>query len=160
MEITEAKQGEAGVGESHRIKSYISHNSRIYGGGLFKPLATANKKMEDLAHRAAIMKAWFDNRMCLILMLIEIPRFKDLRTMLKNEMFLEDIERHFIESGAAAYFRNAFRYLRCYFGAYPCVKRRQSEKAIEMIGRIYHAMGYEFHYSTGRRPVLAQALIA
>jgi len=100
------------------------------------------------------VRAWYNNRMWVVLRAIESPKFKETESMMEIEFFLEALENYFIGQVASRHFKNAFRYLKCYFVIYPFVRSRQSEKAIEMIGRIYQAMNYEFSYQAHIKPGL------
>lgn len=89
------------------------------------------------------VRAWFNNRMMILLMYIQYVRRLDTRNMLKSVFFLEEIEHHFIEGGAPYPIRNAFRYLKRYLTVYPRVTKKHCERAYEMVARIYAGMGYE-----------------
>lgn len=133
---------------------YLRHYFNVY------PCVTARHSknaiaMLDRLHQSRNWKAkdagkevsaWFNNRMCVTLMAIENPRFRDHQSMMRIQFFLREIQCCFIKTGDSRHFRNAFRYLKRYFQVYPCVRRRQSEKALEMTARVYQAIGYKFRH--------------
>ena len=83
---------------------------------------------------------WFNNHMAMILLAIECRRIRETRSMIRIELFLNDIEHHFIESDVPKQVRDAFRWIKRYFRVYPAVTIRQSEKAARMLGTIYAAV--------------------
>ena len=91
-----------------------------------------------------LFQGWFNNRMILLTMAIERPKAKTAEALLRMNFFLEDIEHHYIDSHAPKPVWDAFRYLRRFFKIYPRVEQKQSGRALEMIGRIYEAVGLEF----------------
>lgn len=102
----------------------------------------------------ADVRAWFGNRIWVILRTIETPYFKERRQMMEINFFFEILKDYFVETKTSVYFRNAFRYLQRYFRVYPLVKKHQSEKAIEMVARIYQGLSYEFDYEAHVKPGL------
>lgn len=107
---------------------------------------------KDVLVAGGEVRAWYNNRMWVVLRAIESPKFRETERMMEIEFFLEALENYFIGKTASRHFKNAFRYLKCYFIIYPFVRPRQSEKAVEMIGRIYQAMNYEFSYEAHIKP--------
>ena len=107
---------------------------------------------KDILVAGGDVRAWYNNRVWVVLRAIESPKFKETERMMEIEFFLEALENYFIGQAASRHFKNAFRYLKCYFVIYPFVRPRQSEKAVEMIGRIYQAMNYEFSYQAHIKP--------
>jgi len=87
---------------------------------------------------------WVNNEMALILMLIQHVRERDPKTLERMQQFLEDMEHHFtvLDSRRPLYW--AYRYLAVYLRVYPHVKTKSAGRAVEMIGRIYDALGLEF----------------
>ena len=84
---------------------------------------------------------WFNNRMCLLLMMIENVKPRDLRSIFKLEFFLDDIEHHFIPTHSSRYVWGAFRYLKRFLRLYPRIKTRHLAVALKMTFRIYEAVG-------------------
>lgn len=114
--------------------------------GLVKnPGLQIDSKIKDL------FQGWFNNRMMVILMAIQHIRAMDPKMKIGVELFLHDVEHHFTSPHGPEAVRHAFRYLKDYFSLYPVVEVAESEKAIEMVGRIYEALGMELslqsHYS-------------
>lgn len=72
------------------------------------PEEQSSKLLTDIE---SIFRAWFNNRMTVILMLMQHSRLRDSRTMMKIEFFLNDIEHHFVDSHAPKHLWDAFRYL-------------------------------------------------
>lgn len=107
-------------------------------------------RSEDTLAAGGEVRAWFGNRIWVILRTIESPKF--MRTMEDIKFFMKTLGEFFIETKTSRYYRNAFRYLRRYFRVYPLVRKRESERAIEMIGRIYQGLGYEFKYQAHVKP--------
>lgn len=94
-----------------------------------------NMSMGDLC------RGWFSNRMLPLLGMIQFIHERDERAKVRAEFFLEDIEHHFINSQRPRSLENAFRYLRFYLQAYPNVSLENSRRAVEMVKRIYQALG-------------------
>lgn len=84
---------------------------------------------------------WFNNRMCLLLMMIENVKPRDLRSIFKLEFFLDDIEHHFVPTHSPRYVWGAFRYLKRFLRLYPRIKTRHLVVALKMTARIYEAVG-------------------
>ncbi|MCM8776387.1 MAG: hypothetical protein NC930_08610 [Candidatus Omnitrophica bacterium] len=92
-----------------------------------------------------LFRGWFNNHMTIIFMAIQSVRERDAKTMMRMQFFLQDVEHHYIRTCASRPTREAFRYLSRYFKVYPHVNGRQCRRAVEMVARIYQAIGYEFH---------------
>lgn len=107
----------------------------------FFSLCEGVEKSQETVH------AWFNNKMTVLLMHMQYVKHRNPMAMMKTVFFLEEIEHHFIKSKAPRAVRNAFRYLKRYCSVYPNVTKRQCERAFEMIGRVYRAMGYKFNYT-------------
>ena len=94
-----------------------------------------------------VVRAWFNNKMMILLMRMQYIKAPDSLGMMKSVFFLDEIEHHFISTKASKSIRNAFRYLRRYISVYPYVTKTHCERACEMIARVYQAMGYKFNYA-------------
>lgn len=108
-----------------------------------------NQGMETLESEketGALFRAWFNNRMTVLLILIHHIQQRDPRMILKIDFFLTDIEHHFVDSHAGKPYRYAFSYLHRYLKVYPAVTYKGSHKAVEMVRRIYEALGFAFNY--------------
>ncbi|HOW87082.1 MAG TPA: hypothetical protein PKV84_00310 [Candidatus Omnitrophota bacterium] len=93
-----------------------------------------------------VVRAWFNNKMMLLLMKMQYIQPRDSFGMMKSAFFLDEIEHHFIATTAPKSTRNAFRYLKRYMTVYPYVSKTHCERAFEMITRVYQGMGYQFNY--------------
>ena len=94
-----------------------------------------------------VVRAWFNNKMAILLMRMQYVKACDSETMRKTAFFLEEIEHHFISTKAPRSTRNAFRYLKRYLSVYPYVTKKHCERAFQMIVRIYQAIGYKFNFT-------------
>lgn len=107
-----------------------------------------NNAKEHLCYNLdEVVRAWFNNKMMILLMRMQYIRAQDALGMEKSVFFLDEIEHHFISPSAPKPIRNAFRYLRKYIAVYPCVTKAHCERAFEMVTRLYRAMGYTFNYA-------------
>ena len=103
----------------------------------------------------SLFRGWFNNRMYVVLMSFQHIKARDPQTILGIQIFLRDIEHHFIPSHRPKSLVHAFRYLRRYFTVYPHVSVEQSQRAIEMVGRIYEAMGMMLKQQSAYHPKLS-----
>lgn len=92
--------------------------------------------------------SWFNNHMALIVMALEYVRRRQPGFLMKVEFFLHGIEHHYLRPSRDKFVTDAFRYLRRYFKVYPNVKIEHSQRAFEMVGRIYAALGLELELQT------------
>ena len=88
-----------------------------------------------------LFRGWFNNHMTILLFMVQQPKPRKARTMLRIEFFIEDVEHHYIGCHGGKSVHDAFRYLKRYCKVYPAVTYRHSERAVEMVGRIYEALG-------------------
>ena len=79
--------------------------------------------------------------MALILMYCQYIKTRDSQAIVAAQIFLRDIEHHFIPTRRPKFISHAFRYLTRFFKVYPNVSVEQSQRAIEMVEKIYEAMG-------------------
>ena len=101
-------------------------------------------KREDEVNRYEVgFRSWFNNRMFVVLMMIQRVRRKDAKVIAGAVQFLHDLEHHYFSSNQSKNLRNALEYLRLYFSVYPEVKEKNSRKAFIMIQRIYDELGME-----------------
>jgi len=125
----------------------------------FKKMVSGHKRVTELPQdRESLFRGWFNNHVTILLMAIErvslsSSRVRRLsqRSAAKALFFLEDVERHYQTTKSRRSARHAFRYLTTYFKLYPEVSRRQSKKAIEMVGRVYESVGLRFDYRGHRK---------
>ena len=93
------------------------------------------------SHIEELFRGWFNNHMTVILMAIEHVRPKETLVKIKMNLFLADIEHHYIRSNAPQGLRRAFRYLGLFFKVHPAVKPLQCRRAFAMVQRIYEGVG-------------------
>lgn len=101
---------------------------------------------EESRDYSGLFRGWFNNRMTVVLMVLQNPSFRPPQTMQRIEFFLEEVEHHFVDAYAPKSIRNAFRYLKRYFRIYPNVTESHCRCAIQMVGRIYQALGMKFGF--------------
>lgn len=88
--------------------------------------------------------AYFNNRMMVLLMLIEHPEIsRDVLSVQRQRFFLEDLYHHFLPSHCPSKYRKAFEWLFRFLTIYPHVSPRRIYQAIGMVGLIYEAFGLE-----------------
>ncbi len=109
---------------------------------LLSPLTSDNLPLE--VDREAQFTAYFNNRMYILLMWIQRPREKSERSKLHVELFLHDMEHHFVDPYVDQKARHAFRWLKAFVRIYPNVeKKNRFVTAHQMVARIYRAVGIE-----------------
>jgi hypothetical protein len=89
--------------------------------------------------------SWFNNHMTVVLMATQYIHARGGATMQGIDLFLHDIEHHFVSLESSLGAKHAFRYLKRYFQCYPHVSPKHSKRAIEMVRRIYKALGLELN---------------
>jgi len=90
-----------------------------------------------------LFEGWFNNHMMILLMAIQLAE-KTAEGMKGNVgFFLEDLEHHYMDSRSGKEVWDAFRWLRAYLRVYPGFTKDHSRRALEMVGRIYDAIGRE-----------------
>lgn len=89
-----------------------------------------------------LFTGWLNNRMSILLMLIQHPKAREERVRQRILNFLEDLRHHFLPSIIKDSESEAFDYLASYFQAYPAVSREQGAVAKVMVNRVYRALGY------------------
>lgn len=90
-----------------------------------------------------LFKGWLNNRMAVLLMYVQSRKTRDPRCIDRVIFFLEDLRHHYMPVNIDDSVTEAFDYMHNYFMDYPAVSQDQSDKAIEMINRIYVALGYD-----------------
>ena len=91
-----------------------------------------------------LFTAYFNNRMMVLLLLIEHPGIsRDVLSVRRQRFFLEDLYHHFLPSGCPSRYRKAFEWLFRFLDIYPDVTPRRIYEAIRMVGLIYEAFGLE-----------------
>jgi len=87
-------------------------------------------------------RAWVNNKVTVLIWVIERNKPRDSRSMLKHEFFLEEIEHHFMDCHASYRAWRAFRYLRGYLKSYPHAKVNHQRTALAMLRLIYEELGF------------------
>lgn len=102
------------------------------------------EKHEKLKDLPSLFKAYFNNKMMILLMMIEHPVIgKATLSTEKQKMFLHDLYHHFLPPNSASKCRHAFVWLDRFLKRYPEVNLKQTHNAIQMIGIIYEAFGFQ-----------------
>lgn len=100
--------------------------------------------------------AYVHNRMYVLVMWIQHRTERKNLAEAKEHLhyFLHDMEHHFVDCYAGKRTRDAFRWIRKYIKVYPGVfKKDRTQKAYEMVARIYEALGMEFKVPKPRVPL-------
>lgn len=107
---------------------------------IIKTIATRKpEKMENLEH---LFWAYFNNKMMILLMMIENPLLtKSVLSVEKQKLFLHDLYHHFLPSKTERKYHRAFKWLRLFLERYPDVPFRLTQRAIRMIAIIYEGFG-------------------
>lgn len=91
-----------------------------------------------------LFKAYFNNRMTVLLMMIEHPEIsRDVLSVERQKFFLKDLYHHLLPSPCPVKYRRAFQWLFRFLDAFPKVSPWRIYLAIEMVGIIYDAFGLE-----------------
>lgn len=91
-----------------------------------------------------IFTAYFNNRMMVLLMLVEHPGIsRDVLSVERQRFFLKDLYHHFLPSGCPSKYRKAFEWMFRFLDIYPDITPRRIYQAIQMIELIYEAFGLE-----------------
>lgn len=100
---------------------------------------------------------WFNNHMAIILLAIQYRRPTDRHAIFRILCFLEDVEHHYMDSKAPQPVWMALGYLKRYFRIYPEVTPKHCIRALEMVNKIYDALGLKSNiiFSLGRPKSLA-----
>lgn len=90
-------------------------------------------------------RAYFNNKMWLLLMMIEHPEISRKALSIEHrKMFLEDLYHHFLPSKCLSKYRHAFEWLFRFLEAYPQkVTPRRIYQALQMVSLVYEALGLE-----------------
>ena len=87
---------------------------------------------------------YFNNRMTVLLMMIEHPGIgRNLTTVARQRFFLEDLYHHFLPPHAESKYYRAFEWLFLFLKRYPNVTPWQIYRALEMVELVYEAFGLE-----------------
>lgn len=88
--------------------------------------------------------AYFNNRMMVLLMMIEHPQIsRGVLSVERQRFFLDDLYHHFLPPQCEAKYRRAFEWLFGFLKIYPHISPRHIYQAIQMVGLIYEVFGLE-----------------
>lgn len=88
--------------------------------------------------------AYFNNRMMILLMMIEHPETSRKAISIERaKFFLEDLYHHFLPPKCESKYRRAFEWLFRFLEIFPQVTPERIYRAIQMVGLIYEAFGLE-----------------
>lgn len=91
-----------------------------------------------------LFRAYFNNRMSILLMMIEHPEIsRHVLSVERQRFFLSDLYHHFLPPRCDLKYRHAFEWLFRFLEAYPDVAPRRIYRAIGMVGWVYEAFGLE-----------------
>ena len=110
----------------------MTHLNRIGGKAL------AGGELEEL------FLAYFNNRMTVLLMMIEHPEIsRDVLSIQRQRFFLDDLYHHFLPSKCPTKYRRAFEWLFGFLKVFPNIPPRRIYAAIRMVSLVYEAFGLE-----------------
>ncbi|MBI2166762.1 MAG: hypothetical protein HYU34_00800 [Candidatus Omnitrophica bacterium] len=93
---------------------------------------------------ADLFRAYFNNRMMVLLMMIEHPEIsREVLSLERQKFFLNDLYHHFLPSRCASKYRRAFEWLFHFLEVFPDVTPRRIYQALKMVGWIYEGFGME-----------------
>lgn len=103
---------------------------------------------EKLDNLELLFWAYFNNKMMILLMMIENPLLiKNSVSVDKQKIFLHDLYHHFLPPGMEQKYHRAFRWLHLFLDRYPDVSAGLIRRAIRMIGIIYEGFGLKLEKS-------------
>ncbi len=106
-----------------------------------KPVCAA--KLNDESARD-IFKAYFNNKMTVILLLLQKRRVEpDSYSSLRAVLFFDDLYHHMLPSEYQRDYGKAFKWLRLFFKRFPYVKVSQRKKALVYMQIVYQLFGME-----------------
>lgn len=132
MQIAKSQQagGEAGV----------KGNDVVYRPRL-KPVRIA--ELNDQSARD-IFKAYFNNKMTVILLLLQKRRVEpDSYSSLRAVLFFDDLYHHMLSSTHQRDYGKAFKWLCLFFKRFPYVKASQRKKVLAYMKIVYQLFGME-----------------
>lgn len=91
-----------------------------------------------------LFRAYFNNRMMVLLMMIEHPGIsRRVHSIERQKFFLEDLYHHFLPPHCENKYRRAFEWLFRFLELYPRLGPERLYRGIQMVGLIYEAFGLE-----------------
>ena len=104
------------------------------------------KKKESLAggNLNELFLGYFNNRMTVLLMMIEHPGIRrNITTVARQRFFLEDLYHHFLPPHCELRYYHAFEWLFLFLKRYPKVAPQEIYRALQMVRLIYEVFGLE-----------------
>lgn len=102
----------------------------------------AARKPEKMENLENLFWAYFNNKMMILLMMIENPLLtKSILSVEKQKIFLHDLYHHFLPTKTGRKYHRAFKWLRLFLERYPDVPSRSAQRAVRMIAVIYEGFG-------------------
>jgi hypothetical protein len=101
-------------------------------------------------------RAFVNNRLYILILWVQRPvKRRDITKEKQHlEFFLHDMAHHFVDPYVGKDIRAAYRWIRAYVKAYPNVsKKNRTERAFEMIEKIYESLGMEYPLKKEHRPI-------
>lgn len=91
-----------------------------------------------------LFRAYFNNRMMILLMMIEHPEIsREVLSVDRQKFFLNDLYHHFLPSHCPSRYRRAFEWLFGFLDRYPDITPRMIYRAIHMVSLVYEVFGLE-----------------
>ena len=91
-----------------------------------------------------IFKAYFNNKMTVILLLLQKRRVEpDSYSAMRAVIFFDDLYHHMLSREYQKDYRRVFQWLRLFFKRFPYVKPVQKSKAAEYLKIVYQLFGME-----------------
>ena len=129
-------------GELERLEKQIRKERLI--PEIKSPAASFKALDEETA--CNIFKAYFNNKMTVILFLLQKRMHEqELLTTLRAEIFFDDLFHHMLKREYQKKYHRVFQWLKLFFRRFPYVKPVQKRKAIEYVSLVYRLMGIQFN---------------
>jgi len=108
----------------------MKHKREVY----VEPLA--GDRLEEL------FRAYFNNRMMVLLMMIEHPEIsRQVLSIERQRFFLDDLYHHFLPSGCPSKYRRAFEWLFRFLDVFPDITPLRIYQAIRKVELVYEVFG-------------------
>ena len=91
-----------------------------------------------------LFQAYFNNRMMILLMMIEHPEIsRDVLSVERQRFFLHDLYHHFLPPHCELKYRRAFEWLFGFLDRFPRVTPQRIYQALQKVHLIYEVFGFE-----------------
>lgn len=89
-----------------------------------------------------LFRAYFNNRMMVLLMMIENPEIsRQVLSVERQKFFLNDLYHHFLPSYCPSKYRRAFEWLFRFLDIFPDITPRRIYQAIQKVELVYEVFG-------------------